>query len=245
MYMFHANLKTLKVWQQGRKQGASNSKLSSKKTHATAWNKTKQSCGRPSPRDQNGLISHQILHLKKRPPKKPQTSDKTWKITNTKKTNDGNIQVQQQKLPQKHQRELYTQTDTWETGKRCQKEGSKNLPQKRNWWNESQALFPSNKSPPRTSLSHTHTAQNTKFHQRRRKMKILIKKWFSALSFKKTKKTRVWLFVFVFGFFFPLRPSFFPSRLKNKLLPGGGNNNNDKKTRKKKRKKKLRANSGR
>lgn len=152
MYMFHANLKTLKSLAARKK--ARGLKLEAlikeRPCNGMKQNKTKQSCGRPSPRDQNGLISHQILHLKK-----PQAPNNTWKIKNTQKTNDRNIQVQQQKLPQKHQRELYTQTNTWEAGKTCKEEGSKSLPQKRNWWNESQTLFPSNKSPPRTSLSYT------------------------------------------------------------------------------------------
>jgi hypothetical protein len=36
--------------------------------------------------------------------------------------------------------------------------------------------------------SHTHSAQYTKLHQRRRKMKILIKKLFRALKKKRKKK---------------------------------------------------------
>jgi hypothetical protein len=51
--------------------------------HETKENK--QSCGRPSPRDQNGLISHQILHLKRTLPKNPKALTTLEKLQTHKK----------------------------------------------------------------------------------------------------------------------------------------------------------------
>jgi hypothetical protein len=77
--MFHANLKTLKSLAARKKaRGLKLEALIKERPCNGMKNKTKQSCGRPSPRDQNGLISHQILHLKKTPPpKKPQAPNNT------------------------------------------------------------------------------------------------------------------------------------------------------------------------